>query len=133
MGELSGELNGTYYGASIDELEGDVVFVVVGEDRREEDVVPFFESLRPVLEERAPAQVLVDASRLGPLSFRMGWTIARRMHGSASFVRRTSIFGLSSWLETALWLLFSVRRKKNIRTFLWRHEAETWLREGSLP
>jgi hypothetical protein len=49
---------------------------------------------------------------------------------SKSFIERTAIYGLSPKLEVLLWIVFSLSRRSNIRTFLWRHEAERWALEG---
>ena len=114
--------------ASIQELDKNTLLVVVGGDAREEDVDAFFETFQPLVEERAPARVLVDASRLGGTTLRLRWVLVRRLRANKLFVERSAIFGLSSRLETLLWIVFSLSGRSNIRTFMWRHEAEAWLR-----
>lgn len=113
--------------ASIQELDEQTLFVVVGIDAREEDVEPFFETFQPLLHERTPTRLLVDASRLGQTTARLRWELVKRLWTDRPPVERSAIFGLSSQLETLLWIVFSVSRRSNIRTFLWRHEAEAWL------
>lgn len=120
-------------GGSIRELADDAVLLAVGEEAREEDLEPLFEALRPLLEARAPAKLLVDASRLAATPLRVRWQVLRNMRAQRSLVARTAVFGLSERLETLLWIALGVSRRRNLRTFLWRHEAETWLAGRRLP
>lgn len=114
--------------ASIRELDERTLFVVVGEDAREEDVAPFFETFQPLLEERRPARVLVDASRIAETPLKLRWALLKRGFAHKPLIERSAIFGLPSKLETLLWVFLSLRRGSTVRTFLWRHEAEAWLR-----
>ena len=114
--------------ASIREIDENTLFVIVGDDAREEDVDPFFETFQPLVEQRSPARVLVDATRLGRTTLRLRWELVRQLRTTRPLIERSAIFGLSSKLETLLWILFTVSRRSNVRTFLWRHEAEAWLR-----
>ena len=121
------------YTVSIQELDDAVLFLTVGGAVREEDIDPFFETFQPLLEERTPARILVDASQLGETDKRVRWQLVKRMRANKPLIERTAIFGLSPRLETVLWILFSLSGRSNIRTFLWRHEAEAWLADKPLP
>jgi len=118
---------------TIRELADDVLLLTVGEETREEDLDAFFAALRPLLEARAPARVLVDASRFSGTPLRLRWQMWRRMRAERAWIGRTAVFGLSDRLETLLWVLPVPGRRRNVRTFLWRHEAEEWLADPSLP
>ncbi len=113
--------------AMIQELDERTLFLCVGGDAREEDVEPFFEVFQPLVEERTPALILVDATQLKDTTLKLRWEILKRIRANKPFIERSAIFGLSERLETLLWIVFSLSRRTNIRTFLWRHEAETWL------
>ncbi len=115
--------------ASIRELDENTLFVIVGGDAREEDVDPFFETFQPLVVERNPARVLVDASRLGETTLKLRWRLLKHLRANKPFVERSAIFGLSPRLETLFWIVFSLSGRSNIRTFMWRHEAEAWLRD----
>jgi hypothetical protein len=115
--------------ASIQELDENTLFVAVGGDAREEDVEPFFEIFQPLVMERNPVRVLVDASLLGETTLKLRWLLLGHLRANKPFIERSAIFGLSSRLETLLWIVFSLSGRSNIRTFMWRHEAEAWLRD----
>ncbi len=114
--------------ASIQEIDKNILFVVAGGDAREEDVDLFFETFQPLVEERTPARVLVDATRLGGTTLKLRWELVKRLRASKPFIERSAVFGLSPRLDTLLWIVFTLSRRSNIRTFMWRHEAEAWLR-----
>jgi hypothetical protein len=116
-----------HYSVSIQELDNGVLFLIVSGEVREEDIDPFFETFQPMLEERTPARILVDGSQLGETGRRVRWELVKRMRANKPLIDRTAIFGLPPRLETVLWILFSLSGRSNIRTFLWRHEAEAWL------
>ena len=125
---------GTLYehpSASIQLLDEETLFVVVGVDAREEDVEPFFETFQPLLHERSPKRLLVDASRLGETTVRLRWEVLKRLWSERPSVERSAIIGLPARLETFLWIVFSLSRRSNVRTFLWRHEALAWLEARS--
>ncbi len=113
---------------TIAEIDEQTLFLRVGGDVRDEDVAPFFEAVEPLVASRSPARILVDATYLGETSLRLRWQIIKRMRDLRSRVARTAIFGLSPRLEVLLWILFAIRRREDVRTFLWRHEAESWVR-----
>ena len=114
--------------AKIAELNERTLFVSVGGDVRDEDVEPFFEILQPLVGQRT--RVLIDATYLAEVTLPLRWQILKRIGGHRARVERTAIFGLSPKLETLLWLFFTLSGRRNIRTFLWRHEAENWILES---
>jgi hypothetical protein len=113
--------------ASISELDDQTLFLAVGGDVREEDVEPFFEALREITQARRPARILVDATYFGETSLRLRWRIARRLRDIRGLVERTAIYGLPPKLEALLWLVFTLAGRSDVRTFLWRHEAQSWV------
>ena len=113
---------------TIAEIDDQTLFLSVGGDVREEDVEPFFEVFGPLVASRAPTRILVDATYLGETPLRLRWQLVRRMRGLRSRVARTAIFGLPPRIETVLWVLLALGRREDIRSFLWRHEAESWVR-----
>jgi hypothetical protein len=116
--------------ASIQELDDQTLYLAVGGDVREEDLEPFFETFEPLVNARGPVRILVDATYLGETSLPLRWQILKRMRGLQNAVERMAIFGLSPKLEMLLWILFTLRRREDVRTFLWRHEAESWVQEA---
>jgi hypothetical protein len=114
--------------ASIREVDEHTLFVTVGGDAREEDIEPFFEIFQPLLEELTPVRVLVDATYLRDTTLAVRWGILKRIRANKPFIERSAIFGLTPRLEALLWIVFTLSGRSNIRTFLWRHEAEAWLR-----
>jgi hypothetical protein len=113
--------------ATIQELDERTLFLTVGGDAQEEDIDDFFDVFQPLVEERAPTRVLVDASRLGETTLRLRWRILQRVRANKPLIERSAIYGLSERLESLLWVVFTLSGRSNIRTFLWRHEAEAWL------
>ncbi len=114
----------------INELDEQTLLLQVGGDVREEDVEPFFEALETIVEGRSAARILVDATYFGETKLRLRWQIVRRLREVREVrerIERTAIYGLSPKLEALLWLVFTLGRRTNIRTFLWRHEAENWV------
>lgn len=115
---------------SIAALDAQTLFLSVGDDLREEDVDPFFEVLSPLVEERRPARMVVDATCLAATTLRLRWQILKRARRLRSRVERTAIYGLPPKLETLLWIVLALVRRRDVRTFLWRHEAEGWVLQG---
>ena len=113
--------------ATITELDDRALFLSVGGDVREEDVAPFFDALHEIVVQRRPARILVDATYFGETSLALRWRIVRQLRDFRPLVERTAIYGLSPKLEALLWLAFTLARRTDIRTFLWRHEAENWV------
>ena len=113
--------------ATIAELDEQTLYLAVGGDVREEDLEPFFDTFEPLVSERGPVRILVDATYLGETALSLRWQIMKRMSGLRSVVDRMAIFGLSPRLEILLWLAFTLRGREDVRTFLWRHEAESWV------
>jgi hypothetical protein len=111
----------------ISQLDDQTLYLSVGGDVREGDLEPFFEALEPLVEKRSPARILIDATYLSETPLPLRWQILKRMRGLGSWVERMAIFGLSPRLEILLWILFTISRREDIRTFLWRHEAESWV------
>lgn len=114
--------------ARIDEIDDRTLFVRVGGDVRDEDLDPFFELLADLLSARGPARILVDASYLGETEPRLCWRILRRARSLGRRIERTAIFGLPPRLDALLWVGTALLRRRDVRSFLWRHEAQSWVR-----
>ena len=113
--------------ASVLELNERTLLVRVGGDVRAEDIAPFFEALDGFLAERPGVRVLIDATYFGEAELGLRWHILRRLRTVWNRIDRTAIYGLSPKLEALLWLAFTLGRRTDVRTFLWRHEAEGWV------
>jgi hypothetical protein len=118
--------------ASICELDDDLIYLRIGLDAREEDVDPLFENFRPLVVGRDRIRVLFDASRLAEAPARVRWEFVRRMVASQRGIARLAIFGLTARMEALLCLAVTLTRRRNVRAFMWRHEAESWL-DTELP
>lgn len=116
--------------ACIGAIDDQTLFLRVGGDVRDEDVEPFFEVLGELVEERSPARILVDATYLGETDLRIRWRIWKALRGLHARVERTAVFGLPPRLEGLLWLALALLRRHDVRSFLWRHEAQRWVQSG---
>ena len=117
----------------IDEIDERTLFIRVDGDADESDLDPFFQVVQPLLEERAPARVLIDAVRLGDSTLGFRLKLAMRMRANKPLIERSAIFGLPRRQHEMLRLLLRASWDANVRTFMWRHEAMSWLDSGCVP
>jgi hypothetical protein len=117
--------------ATIEELDERTLYLTIGGDAREEDIDELFDVFQPLVEERTPTRILVDASRLSETTLRVRWEVLKRLRGNKPFVERSAIFGLSERLEALLQIVLKLSGRTNIQTYMWRHEAEAWLYQQS--
>lgn len=120
------------FSAIIDEIDEQTLFIRVEGDANESDLDQFFEIVQPLLEERAPARVLIDAARLRDSTLGFRFKLAVRMRANKPLIDRSAIFGLPRRQESVLRVLLRLSGRSNVRTFMWRHEAEVWLTSGDL-
>ena len=103
------------------------LFVSLRGDAKDSDLDRVFGVFQPALIERAPADVLIDATSVGDSSLSVRWKLAMRMKSNRPYIRRTAIYGVSAGCEAALRILLRAAGRDNIRIFASREEAEAWL------
>ncbi len=95
------------------EIDGDVVVSTLWGEGDTPDVEEYVAALLPILQMRAPACILTDATDIEDLTMRARWVYAQRMTEHRRFLARSAVVG-----------------RTDLRVFYSRQDAMTWLREG---
>jgi hypothetical protein len=114
----------------IEEIAEGTLFVALAGDAKDPDFDEFFQKFQPLLEARAPAKVLIDATHLGASSLSLRWKLAMTMKQNRPYIRRSAVFGLSERLLTVVRIILRASGRNNVKSFAERSEAESWLVEG---
>lgn len=99
---------------TVEEHAGDLlVFRLVGEgdDSVLDDA---FGSIQPLLEERAPVRVIIDARGFADLSMSARWKLAMRMKDNRPLIGHTFIFGLSDTMRVVARVIIRASGRTNV-------------------
>jgi hypothetical protein len=114
----------------IEETGEGSLFVKLAGDAKDPDFDEFFEKFQFLLEERAPATVLIDATSLGESSLSLRWKLAMRMKKNREFILRSAVFGLSDRISTVVRIILRASGRTNVKIFETRGDAESWVLDG---
>lgn len=112
------------------QIEDDIVLSTLWGEGDTPDVEEYVAALVPILQMRAPACVLTDATDIEDLTLRARWVYAQKMTEHRRFISRSAVIGLSPRMDVVLRVLVRASGRSDLRVFFSRREAMIWLREG---
>ena len=112
------------------EIDDGVVVSTLWGEGDTPDVEEYVAALVPILQLRAPACILTDATDIEDLTMRARWVYAQRMTEHRRFLARSAVVGLSPRMDVVLRVLVRASERSDLRVFYSRQEAMAWLRDG---
>lgn len=112
------------------EVDDDIVVAKLSGEGDTPDVDEYVRALVPILQLRAPARILTDATELEDLTVRARWAYAQRMAEHRKYIAKSAVIGLSPRMDAVIGLLIRASGRSDLRVFSDRSAAVAWLREG---
>lgn len=112
------------------EIDDGVVVSTLWGEGDTPDVEEYVAALVPILQLRAPACILTDATDIEDLTMRARWVYAQRMTEHRRFLARSAVVGLSPRMDVVLRVLVRASGRSDLRVFYSRQDAMSWLRDG---
>lgn len=112
------------------EIDDGVVVSTLWGEGDTPDVEEYVAALVPILQLRAPACILTDATDIEDLTMRARWVYAQKMTEHRRFLARSAVVGLSPRMDVVLRVLVRASGRSDLRVFYSRQDAMAWLRDG---